>query len=118
MRAATVAFLSLLLALPPLASAAEKEASPIESIAIAGSTTPAHHRSIARSYREKAEASRRESDRHHAMAASYADSGLHERARLREHCEKVSSAHQALATEYEALAAAHEAEAERLEAKK
>jgi hypothetical protein len=103
-------FASLLTLAPPaLVFAAEAE--PIESLIIKMASTPEQHRALADYYREKAAAARAAVATHKSMAASYAGGKLAHRAQMQEHCNKIIAANEALAKEYDALAAMHDADA-------
>jgi hypothetical protein len=96
---------------PVLVLAAEAE--PIESLIIKMASTPEQHRALAEYYRQKAAAARKEAANHTAMATSYAGGKLARRAQMQEHCNKIIASNEALAKEYDALAAMHDADAKK-----
>jgi hypothetical protein len=103
---------SLLLLTPAVpAFAAEDES--IESVLIKMATTPEQHRALADYYRGKAADARRDAANHKAMAASYAGTKLAYRLDMQEHCNKIIANDEALAKEYDALAAMHDADAKK-----
>jgi hypothetical protein len=97
--------------LAPAAPAFGAEPEPIESLVIKMASTPEQHRALADYYREKAADARKEAANHKAMAASYAGGKLAHRAQMQEHCNKIIASNEALAKEYDALAAMHDADA-------
>lgn len=76
---------------------------------IAAASTPAQHEAIAGEYRAKATEAREQAKRHRSMAARYgtAKMGMIQRP----HCNKLAANFDDNATEYDALADGHAAEA-------
>jgi hypothetical protein len=105
--------LAALLVLAPIAPAYAAEAESVEALVVKLAQTPEQHRTVAEYYRQRAAGERQEAARHKAMAASYAGGKLAEREQMRMHCDKLVAGHEALAKEYEALAAMHDAEAKK-----
>ncbi len=62
-------------------------------------------------FRGKANSTRGEAERHRSMADAYRKGKFRSRKIMRDHCERIVSNQEALAKEYEALAALHEQEA-------
>jgi hypothetical protein len=85
-------------------------AADVDPAAIGTASTPAQHQQLAKQYRELAEASRTHAKHHRSMAASYAPGKWDQ---MRKHCEKLVESFDTQATEYDALAAAHEAAAKK-----
>jgi hypothetical protein len=107
LRAACLALAFALSAAPALADDHDVDSSAIES-----ASTPAQHQALADQFKSKAAAARREAARHRAMGKAYAGGRM---ARSPQppstHCTKLADLYDAQANEYDALAAAHEAEA-------
>jgi hypothetical protein len=111
MRIVHVAGLALALALSA-APALGGHDHDLEQSMIESASTPAQHEALAKHFRARAEAARNEAARHRAMGKSYAGGRM---ARSPQppstHCTKLADSFDAQAAEYDALAAAHEAEA-------
>lgn len=110
---AKLVLLAAFLTLGPIAAASAADPEPVEALVVKLAQTPEQHRTVADYYRQRAAAERQEAARHKAMAASYAGGKLVEREQMRQHCDKLVAGHEALAKEYEALAAMHDAEAKK-----
>lgn len=82
----------------------------IDPATIAAASTPAQHEALAKQYHELAEAARTHAKHHRAMGSHYPPGKGDQ---MRAHCEKLVKSYEAQATEYEALAAAHEAAAKK-----
>lgn len=110
LRVLTLAF--ALAALPgTFALAAEEHG--LEQVLIEMASTPAQHQALADHFRAQAKASRREAERHRAMAKSYSVGKLAIAQGQRKHCENLAESYDAQAANYDELAAAHEAEAKK-----
>jgi hypothetical protein len=84
----------------------------LEQMMIESASTPAQHQALADHFHSLAESARRAATRHRAMGKSYAGGRMARSPSLPStHCTKLAEAFEAQATEYDALAAAHEAEA-------
>lgn len=107
-RVACVA-LALALSATPALAAGDHD---LEEMAIESASTPAQHQALAAHFKARAEAARKEAARHRAMGKVYSGGRM---ARSPQppgtHCTKLADMYDAQATEYDALAAAHEAEA-------
>ncbi len=105
--------LGLWLALfPMLAAAAEPAAQETPAEAVAGSAkSPDEHRAAAAYYAEKASAARRDANVHHQMELSYSH-WITAHAMV-EHCRALIALDKQMAREFDALARAHTAEAEK-----
>lgn len=117
MRVVHVACLALALGLSlPLslsaAPAAAGDDDDLEEMMVETASTPAQHQALADHFHARAEAARREAARHRSMGKAYAGGRM---ARSPQppstHCTKLADMFDAQAKEYDALAAAHEAEA-------
>lgn len=83
----------------------------LEQVLIEFANTPAQHQALAAHFRAKAAASRAEAERHREMAKSYGGAKQVLVEAQRKHCENLATSFETQATEYDALAAGHEAEA-------
>jgi hypothetical protein len=68
---------------------------------------------LAKHYRAKAADARSEASAHDAMGKAYASGKLADKAKMQEHCAKLSAQYTALAGQYEDLAKLEEAEAKK-----
>lgn len=101
------------LALPSIGRAEQKATLSIEALATETATTAAQHEALAAYYRGKAADARAVVKTHRDMAASFvskADTGM---TSMRAHCERLASAAEQEAVEYDALAAVQDAEAKK-----
>jgi hypothetical protein len=111
MRVLRVLCVALSLAVPaaPAVAAGDHD---LEEMAVESASTPAQHQALAAHFKGRAEAARKEAARHRAMGKAYSGGRM---ARSPQppstHCTKLADMFDAQATEYDALAAAHEAEA-------
>jgi hypothetical protein len=111
MRVLRVACLALAFALSaaPVSAGTDHD---LEETMVETASTPAQHQALADHFHARAEAARREAARHRAMGKAYAGGRM---ARSPQppstHCTKLADMFDAQATEYDGLAAAHEAEA-------
>jgi len=103
------ALLAGLLFLPTLAKADESHS--LEQLVIEMAKTPADHAALAKHYRAKAADARAEAATHEAMGKSYASGKLTEKAKMQEHCAKLSEQYNALAAQYEEMAKLEDAAA-------
>ena len=102
--------LALALGTPALAEPTDD----LEQVAIESASTPAQHQALADHYSARAAAARREAERHRAMAKVYSRTRLGKAPGLPgTHCTKLAEGFDAQASEYDALAAAHAAEAKK-----
>ena len=85
----------------------------LEQVLIESANTPAQHQALAEHFRAKANAARAEAKDHRSMADSYGGTKLMVAAAQRKHCNDIAANLEAQAKSYEALAAAHEAEAKK-----
>jgi hypothetical protein len=112
MRVLRAACLALTFALTTTAPALAAEDADLEEALVETASTPAQHEALAAHFKKRADAARREATRHRAMGKHYAGGRM---ARSPQppstHCTKLADMYDAQATEYDALAAAHEAEA-------
>ena len=107
-----VVVLALALAMPAPALAAEE--SDLEQVMVETASTPAQHQALADHYHARAAAARREAERHRKMAKVYGGTRSYRSQRPPgTHCTKLAAGFDAQATEYDALAATHEAEAKK-----
>jgi hypothetical protein len=108
-RVACLAF-ALALSAAPVSAGEDHD---LEQSMIETASTPAQHQALAAHFHARAEAARREATRHRAMGKAYASGGRMARSPQppSTHCNKLADTFDAQATEYDALAAAHEAEA-------
>ena len=83
----------------------------LEQLVVKMATTPAHHLALADYYRANADTARAEAHRHRSMAITYRSGKIRNRQLMGTHCDRIVSAQEALAKEYEELAALHEQEA-------
>jgi hypothetical protein len=98
---------------PPLAATAEPpsgEPSPAEMVDRAAKN-PDEHRALAAYFSEKAKAARRDANVHHQMELSY--NHVFPTQKMAEHCRALVALDKQMAREYEELARAHAAEAEK-----
>ena len=85
----------------------------LEQVLIESASTPAQHHALAQHFSAKAAAARREAERHRSMAKTYGGTKLVIAEAQREHCTDLAASYEAQATQYDAMAAAHEAEAKK-----
>jgi hypothetical protein len=88
----------------------------MEELAVRGASTPVEHRALAGYFRGQAQNARAEAQRHELMAQNFRRRGgqiprVPMRAQMREHCERIGSAQESLAVEYDELARLHDQEA-------
>ena len=95
--------LSSVLVLAPVTARADESHS-LEQLVVEMAKTPADHAALAKHYRAKAADALSEAASHDAMAKSYAAGKLAEKAKMQEHCAKLSEQYKALAAQYEDLA--------------
>lgn len=108
--------LGLWLALAPVLAVATEPPgeSPPAAATLAGSAkTPAEHRAVAAYFSEKASAARRDANVHHQMELSYGHWITAQE--MVKHCRALIALDKQMAREYEALARAHTAEADKQE---
>jgi len=106
-----VAILAFALVLPgSLALAAGEHG--LEQVLIESASSPAQHQALADHFRAQAAGARREAERHRTMAKSYGG-GKPPAEAQRKHCENLAKSFDAQAADYDALAAAHDAEAKK-----
>ena len=103
---AVAAALVLLPVLP--VGAADTSTSSLEELAAQLATTPEQHKAVAAYFRGKAAEARQEADRHRAMARSYSQGNYKRKETMKNHCERLITNFEAMATEYDQLAEAHE----------
>ena len=112
MRALRVAGLALALALPAVPVLAAEAGHSLEETMVESASTPAQHQALADYFHEKAEAARHAAARHRSMAKRYEGGRMARSPSLPStHCTKLAKSFDEQATEYDALASAHEAEA-------
>lgn len=105
--------LALCLAIAPVAAAGEhagQEPPPAETLA-GSAKTPEQHRAVAAYYEERASAARRDANVHHQMELSY--SHWITAQEMVKHCRELVASDKRIAREYDALARAHIAAAEK-----
>lgn len=105
--------LCALLAAPSVVTAEDKEQISIEALAEEAANTPAKHEALAAYYREKAADARAEMTRHRSMALSFSSHSVGAEAGMAMHCDRLAKAAQQAATEYDAMAAIHDAKAKK-----
>lgn len=101
------AALLALIAVPVLAD--QSPGVSIEELAVQMATTPDQHAIVGNYYRAKAADARAEAERHRSMRRAYGVGKLQDKKRMQEHCDKLISGNDALALEYDQLAASHDA---------
>jgi len=104
--ASMLALLAMLAASP--ASAGDTA---LEALAVQMATTPEQHGAVAEYYHARAKEAREAAESHRSMAKRYAGGKYVQKKAMNEHCAKLAASFDALAAQYEDLAAAHEAEA-------
>jgi hypothetical protein len=110
LRVASLALAFALCAAPMAVSAGEDH--DLEEMMVETAATPAQHEALAAHFRARAESARREAARHRAMGKAYAGGRMaRSPSPPSTHCTKLANMFDEQATEYDALAAAHEAEA-------
>jgi len=85
----------------------------LEEVLIESATTPVQHQALANYFRAKAEAARKEAERHRSMAKAYGGTKLVIAEAQRKHCTDLAASYEAQAKDYDAMAAAHDAEAKK-----
>jgi hypothetical protein len=70
-------------------------------------TTPAQHQEVATYYRSKAAAASAEAARHREMGKRYIQGNYTSRKLMRDHCDALATSYDALAKQYQDMAAAH-----------
>lgn len=105
--------LGILFAQPFAIAAQAEEPKSLEALAAESASTPAQHQALAAYYRQKAAAAREEVKTHRTMALSYSSRSAGAAAGMRAHCDNLAKAAEQQATEYDALAALHDAEAKK-----
>ena len=103
--------LTTALALSGAAAFAQASEHSLEDVLIESASTPAQHQALAHHFRAKAEAARKEAARHRSMAKTYGGTKLTLAEAQRKHCTDLAASYDAQATQFDALAAAHAAEA-------
>jgi hypothetical protein len=113
MRVLRVACLALALAFAlSAAPVSAGEDDDLEQTMVETASTPAQHQALADHFHARAEAARRAATRHRAMGKVYGGGRMARSPHPPStHCTKLADMFDAQATEYDALAAAHEAEA-------
>jgi hypothetical protein len=101
--------LATMLAFPVTGFAAETKS--LEALAAESANTPEQHQALAAYYKGRAEDAKAEAKLHQGMALSYSAKGAGAGSGMQTHCANLTKAATQAATEYEALAAFHEAEA-------
>jgi hypothetical protein len=104
--------LTAALSLPAIVTAGDAASKSLEAMAAEAAKTPEQHQALAAYYREKAESARKEANLHEGMALSYGKTAAGGGA-MAQHCNNIMKAAKEQATEYEALAEVHEAEAKK-----
>jgi hypothetical protein len=107
-----VALMSTLLAVTGAAVAQTDQETGLEHLVIEMATTSTQHHAVAAHYAAKAAEARDEVRRHESMARAYGR-GKTARPDMRTHCLQLARNYEQIATEYDALAKLHEAEAGR-----
>lgn len=80
----------------------------LEEVLIESASTPAQHQALAKHFKAKAEAARKEAENHRAMAKTYTGTKLTMREAMTKHCADLAASYDAQAKAYDAMAAAHE----------
>jgi hypothetical protein len=109
-RIAATILIGILATLPGTALATEHDHS-LEQVLVESAQTPADHAALAHHYREEAAAARAEAAKHEQMAKSYNQGKATQRVQMQRHCKSIAESLEKQATEYDSLAALHEAEA-------
>jgi len=110
MKRAHAIILAVGLALLPAVGMADPS-TPLEELVSKMADTPAEHQAVADYFRGKAQAARADAESHARMAQNYAGGKMRDKMEMKTHCDNIIKAQSALATEYEALAKLHEAQA-------
>ena len=108
-----VALLLGLLGLTPVLAAGDEGRS-LEQIVVEMARTPTDHAALAAHYHEKSEQARAEMRRHDSMRRVYRG-GKQRSGAASQHCKNLSERYGEMASDYEALAKLHEAEAKKAE---
>ena len=103
--------LASLLAVVPTLPAFSAEPEALEGLVVQMATTPGHHLALADYYRNKAVTARQEAQQHRSMARAYGRGKIANQIRMKSHCDEMVSSYEAIAKEYEGLAALHDEEA-------
>jgi hypothetical protein len=90
---------------------ADEAGEALEELVVKIASTPEQHHALAGYYREKANSARGEASRHRRVGAAYASGKVRARQKMQDHCNEIASGQDALATDYDELAALHEQEA-------
>lgn len=110
-RATIVLLLVAVIVCPALAvSAAEDKM--LEELLIEQATTPEQHQAVARYYRAKADAARKEAENHRAMRSAYVAGKYVEQRKFQEHCDQLIAHYEAVAKEFDTLATMHQSAAQ------
>jgi hypothetical protein len=111
-RSIIVLLLTVVMVCPALSvSAAEDKM--LEELLIEQATTPEQHQAIARYYRAKADAARKEVENHRTMRSAYAAGKYAEQRKFQEHCDQLIAHYEAAAKEFDTLATMHQSAAQK-----
>lgn len=106
----SVLMMTMMLSLPTI-TLAEVANTPIERLIEELADKPQHHQAIAQYYREKAAEARKEMEHHRKMKNSYVSFNPKNPGNpvaMQAHCDKLISAYEAAAKEYDLLAKEHD----------
>ena len=83
----------------------------LEELATQLATTPEQHKAVGEYFRARAKEARDAAESHRSMATRYSGGKYVQKQAMKDHCAKLAASFDALAEQYEGLAAAHDAEA-------